>query len=168
MAQRLPKAILQALLAMEEFLSSESDLLALDVNERSLTHKLAEYVQRQFGSWDVDCEYNRLGDAVKRLPRARPVRTDDAKGRTIFPDIIVHKRGKRRNLLVIEAKKTTNNERADDEDKLVGLTSRGGDYGYTFGLHLILDCDACRVADLTVYANGAVDESLTETVRARL
>jgi hypothetical protein len=69
---------------------------------------------------------------------------------------------------VIEAKKSTNKELERDEDKLAGLTLQEGEYGYAFGLHVILDCRAGRVSGASVYANGDVDEAMTEKVRARL
>ena len=39
----------------------DRELLAVDANERSITHKLAEHLQREFPEWHVDCEYNRVG-----------------------------------------------------------------------------------------------------------
>lgn len=36
----------------------DRDLLVMDVNERSISHKLAEHLAREFDEWDVDCEYN--------------------------------------------------------------------------------------------------------------
>ena len=37
----------------------DRELLDVDANERSITHKLAEHLQRKFPGWHVDCEYNR-------------------------------------------------------------------------------------------------------------
>ena len=39
----------------------DRELLDVDANERSITHKLAEHLQREFPEWHVDCEYNRVG-----------------------------------------------------------------------------------------------------------
>jgi hypothetical protein len=36
------------------FLRSHAYLLICDVNERSITHKFAEQLQRDFPEWDVD------------------------------------------------------------------------------------------------------------------
>jgi len=44
----------------------DRDLLDIDVNERTITHKLAEYLQNQFPSYDVDCEYNRYEKDTKK------------------------------------------------------------------------------------------------------
>lgn len=135
-------------------------MFAVDINERSLTHKLGEHLQRAFSEWDVDCEYNRLGMAIKRLPPPTGVLTGDTEGQTISPDIVVHKRRERKNLLVVEVKKTGNN-RPGDEQKLVGFTEPAGDYGYTLGLHLILDCETAKVAAITCYRVGLRDDELT-------
>jgi hypothetical protein len=94
--------------SIESFLTHESNLLCIDVNERSITHKIAEYLQYNFKEWNVDCEYNRLGDKVKTLPKPIKTNSNDTDAKTIFPDIIVHKRGKNENLLVIEVKKVGN------------------------------------------------------------
>ena len=96
-------------------------LLRLDANERSMTHKLAEYLQREFQEWDVDCEYNRLGAETKRMLRERNglIPKDDTNAETVYPDIIVHHRNTRKNFLVIEAKKSSNRRGPeDDKDKL--------------------------------------------------
>ena len=48
--------------AIQMLLRRDSFLLDKDVTERSATHKLAKYLQREFGGWHVDCEYNRVGN----------------------------------------------------------------------------------------------------------
>lgn len=46
----------------------DSYLLQNDLNERTITHKLAEHYQKLFPRWNVDCEYNRnLGSEKKIL-----------------------------------------------------------------------------------------------------
>jgi hypothetical protein len=82
-----------------------------NVNEKTLTGNLANYLKREFPSWDVDAEYDRDLAAQKKL-----------KGKRVYPDIIVHHRqqkGASANLLVIEAKKSNNRDRgARDRQKL--------------------------------------------------
>ena len=100
--------------AIRELFRRDRSLLENDLNERTITHKLGVYVQGQFRGWNVDCEYNRNHDDAKRLDlNARPTRTNDTQGQTVFPDIIVHRRRSDANLLVIELKKSTNRERSD-------------------------------------------------------
>ena len=105
--------------AKAAFLQADQDLLAVNANERSMTHKFAEYMQRDFPEWNVDCEYNRRGDARKQLQWIFDERVppDDEDGQTVFPDIIVHRRRTAQNLLVIEAKKSRNGT-AQDQRKL--------------------------------------------------
>jgi hypothetical protein len=103
--------------AKAEFLKADRDLLVVNANERAMTHKFAEHLQREFPDWTVDCEYNRHGDVKKKLLSMieQTVPADDEDGRTVFPDIIVHRRrDPRANLLVIEAKKSGN---ANDLDR---------------------------------------------------
>ena len=89
-------------------------LLEVKINERSITHRLGLYLQDAFKDWDVDCEYNRYGDDPKRLPLGSSNRKD-----SVYPDIIVHKRGvQESNLLAIEAKKMGNNDKELDLKKL--------------------------------------------------
>ena len=92
------------LTALGNFLRTDSDLLIRNVNERTITSRLADHLRGQLPGWDVDCEYNRDGHYVKR-----------ANGRMVVPDIIVHRRGTPDNLLVIEVKKS-NTAVPDDED----------------------------------------------------
>ena len=105
--------------AVQRLLREDAGLLARDLNERTLTHRLAVHMDPLFKnvegeSWDVDCEYNRNRYEAKRLriqgrERARPTDDEDDKGTTVYTDIIVHERdSNERNLLVVEAKKTTN------------------------------------------------------------
>jgi len=112
-------------------LERDGELLELDVNERSLTHKLAEYLQCEFFDWNVDCEYNRRFSLPKKL-EGHPFQTgnaptDDTSGRTVYPDIVVHRRGKTENHLVIEVKKRSNPEDLNiDRWKLEGFRDQMG------------------------------------------
>ena len=98
--------------AADGLLKHDAYLLAHDVNERSITHQLAIHVKQQFPEWDVDCEYNRNHDNVKRLdlPPRNNIRAGDLNATTVFPDVIVHRRGSDDNLVVIEVKKSSNPE----------------------------------------------------------
>lgn len=114
-------------------------LLENDVNERSISHKLAEYLQQQFPDWNVDCEYNRkLGD-IKKLMVIRK-RSKRRSATRIYPDIIIHKRNeKTKNLLVIEIKKIKNKGSKFDKEKLKLFTSENEGYKYKFGLFIKLN-----------------------------
>jgi hypothetical protein len=119
--------------AIQRLETLDEGLLLVDVNERTITHRLAVYLEHEFPDWHVDCEYNRDGHDPKRLNLAveHDVSTEDEQGRTVFPDVIVHRRETNSNLLVIEAKKSTSAKRGiDDRDKLQAyLTQLGYHYG---------------------------------------
>ena len=62
--------------ALNELLKLDFYLLTTNINERSISHRLAVYLQLQFPDWDVDCEYNRNHDDVKRLQLKPRTATD--------------------------------------------------------------------------------------------
>lgn len=102
--------------ALRTFYTRDKYLLEKNVNERSMTHKIAEYLQAEFLEpgklgWNVDCEYNRNenhNDMLKKLKfDLESIDADNLDGKTVYPDIIVHQRGKPKNLLVIEVKRET-------------------------------------------------------------
>jgi hypothetical protein len=109
-------------------------LLEVDANERSISHRLALYLEDEFPGWHVDCEYNRDGHDPKRLQlEPDTVLSDDDQGKTVFPDIIVHKRGQVQNLLAIEIKKDSGESSKHDLEKLAGLRKQ---LGYTHALSI--------------------------------
>src|SRR6266516_3123400 len=99
-------------IAIDRLLHLDARLFETDVNERSISHKFGSYLQEEFKGWNVDCEYNHDHNDPKILHLLKistlDVRPDDVQARTVYPDIIVHHRGKKDNLLVIEIKKTSN------------------------------------------------------------
>jgi len=103
-------------IAYTELIEKDQYLLEVDANERSITHRLAIYLEELFPKYDVDCEYNRNGIDPKKLNRLKkPIYSDDTFGTTVYPDVIIHHRGKKENLIVIEAKKTTSGDNSDKE-----------------------------------------------------
>lgn len=120
-------------LALSLLEEKDAFLLETGVNERSIAHKLAEYLQVIFSEWNVDCEYNKKGLDIKTLDGIRACNLQKKTDR-VYPDIIIHKRNKKENYIVIEIK-TVRNEEACDVEKLKLFTSRG-DYEYMFGLYL--------------------------------
>jgi len=80
------------------------------------------YLQTELPEYHVDCEYNRTGVDPKRIGHLC-LRTDieDTEGKTVFPDVIAHIRGQKRNYLVVEFKKTSSTvDRDFDLQKLRG------------------------------------------------
>jgi hypothetical protein len=82
-------------------------LLRAGLNERTLSATLGFHLQGHFPAWHVDCECNRIGGVAPSLARPKDIISwDDTEARTVFPDIIVHKRVPRGpDLLVSETKK---------------------------------------------------------------
>ncbi|MGO9833973.1 MAG: hypothetical protein ACLP1X_07150 [Polyangiaceae bacterium] len=130
--------------AMRRLIDDDGEILGRDVNERTLTHRLAVYLEQDslFKGWYVDCEYNRDGTNPKRLNQPTPISSDDTKGRTIFPDIIIHKRvpftrcneaqKHEVNAVVIEAKKDADD--AGEREDLAKLTEIKADFLYRFAV----------------------------------
>ena len=114
--------------AMHLLYRKDHFLITNSTSERSITHKLAEYIQQLFPHWHVDCEYNRLGLG---LPKSLP---DQA---TSYPDIIIHQRNTITNLLVIEAKSIHSADHSDAHDKeKIKKYIEDPEYKYRFGLWL--------------------------------
>ncbi len=88
--------------ALREFYAHESFLFEKDLGERALTHRLAVVIERHFPGWEVDCDYDRLGERTLRMPKASIVSTDDHLGKSVYPDIVVHRRAVPDNLLAVE------------------------------------------------------------------
>ena len=75
--------------ALVEFYAAETYLLERDLGERTLTHRLAVYVEKQFPGWQVDCNYDRLGERMLRMPHGTIISSDDHLGKSVYPDIVV-------------------------------------------------------------------------------
>jgi hypothetical protein len=131
--------------AVTRFLDVDADLLRAEANERSITHKFAECLQSIVGyAWNVDCEYNRYGDEAKNIISeivplvGGTVSTSEIKSKTVYPDIIVHKRGiTGPNLLVIEAKKDATSAERDADSKKLRKIMQLYDYKYAVFLNFI-------------------------------
>lgn len=120
--------------AIDLLLKHDSYLLTCDLNERSITHKFAEHLQRGFPEWHVDCEYNRDHHDPKRLdlPPRHDISSDDLHAKTVFPDIIIHHRDTDDNFVVIEVKKSSNPE--GDEWDLRKLRAFKEQLGYQIAM----------------------------------
>lgn len=145
---------------MKRLYNEDLDLLVRDVDEKSISHKLAAYLQPEFVDLKVDCEYNKHGDKGKKLgdanemlellrqrytPKELVKKLDENNAIIVRPDIIVHTRGiDDNNELVIEMKKSTNRDRWKkqfDIEKLKALTDKSNEnpitaYCYNYGLFL--------------------------------
>jgi hypothetical protein len=149
--------------AIHKLWQDDLDLIDRNVNERSITHRLAIYVEEAFSEWEYhcDCEYNRNYSGPKRLKDLKP---DDTDPTSTYPDIVLHKRrSNEENLLVIEVKKTDSPKGTSfDKEKLQAFTSDEQQYKYRWGLFLRINRDE---AQLVWYQSGS--EMEMETVFRR-
>lgn len=139
--------------AVAQLLKEDHYLLQHDLHERTISHKLACYLQEVFPEHNVDCEYNKNVDENYNPKKIRILEEFESelnkfkerleeiylkrKGqefvndilysvKSVYPDIIVHRRDESsNNLLIIEIKKI-NEKNSDsiayDEKKLISYT----------------------------------------------
>jgi hypothetical protein len=152
--------------ALGEFYARESHLLENDLGERTLTHRLAVHLETSFQGWEVDCDYNRLGERTLLLPKGSIVSTDDHLGKSIFPDIVIHRCRVPENLLAIEVRKAANHQPPEhDRHKLRALTDPHLWFAYGLGVYLVLGKKSV-VSD--VYTGGVIDGPLSGWLAERL
>ena len=138
-------------LALDTFYEKDKYFIDNDLHERSMTHKLAIYLEGLFKEYDVDCEYNKniskskkIHDIEYKIQEIRKIEKDEYKDSVVvFPDITIHKRGnKLKNLLVIEVKKDNaiknNKSKLEEIDifKLKAYTTE--DLNYRYGIYINL------------------------------
>ncbi len=141
--------------ALRKVLKNDKYLLEKDINERTIAHKLATYLQSEFRGYNVDCEYNGnvLRDDDKKyidilkyelqtlgdLSEKEKTIDKEIIERHVFPDIIIHRRGTADNFYIIEIKKSTSKIPSYyDELKLKSYTSseHGNDLKYKLGVFI--------------------------------
>jgi len=113
--------------AISKLFERDRVLFEIDANERSITHRLGIYLQEKFSDWDVDCEYNKEGNNAKHLcDKIGAAAPDDTDAKTVYPDIIIHKRNNdENNKVIIEVKKAKNSQPNEiDLNKLSILSKR--------------------------------------------
>jgi hypothetical protein len=166
-ARHMQAALDKVVRALGDFYAREADLLERDPGERALTHRLAVAIEKQFQDWNVDCDYNRLGERTWKLPKASIVSTDDDLGKSIYPDIVVHRRAVPENLLAIEVRKAANHQPPEhDRHKLKALTDPHLWFAYRIGVLLALG--RRKVASAEVYVGGVADTELSSWLSGRL
>jgi hypothetical protein len=139
--------------ALNRLLYDEGRLLWDNVNERTLTHRFAVYLEHEVdgwteAGWSVDCEYNRDvrggNDYAKTLnlnpPGEAGAADDDAT--TVYPDVIVHRRQTTgeagANLLVVEFKKSTSPKDEQEWDRATKLPAYVAQLEYKYALFVLL------------------------------
>src|SRR5688572_8804798 len=79
--------------AIAQLFERQLAYLRRDVKEEAIAARLATYLTRHFSEYDIDVEYNKMGDAPKKV-------SWNEKQELVYPDIIVHRAGTATNLLV--------------------------------------------------------------------
>ena len=105
-------------------------------------------MEEVFEDYNVDCEYNRDGPEVpkrltydieeiyKKQGQLGKYDIKDTDAKTVYPDIIVHKRKEKNNLIVIEAKK--DNSKTSKEIDMEKLRKYKKELGYKFAIFLLI------------------------------
>ena len=99
------------------------------VSERGIVFRygiyLDEVVRSEFPLLNVDTEYNRNRNDLKRLPNRK---------HGSYPDLILHERGAKNNLLVIEFKTWWDSNQKEDKSKIEAFCDPSGEYSYKYGV----------------------------------
>ena len=153
--------------ALQEFYAREAYILERDLGERALTHRLAVLVEVNFAGWEVDCDYDRLGERTLRLPHGTVSSTDDHLAKSIYPDIVVHQRAVPNNLVALEIRKTGNHQPIEhDRHKLRALTDAHIWFAYWLGVLLTLGKTGVTACE--VYVAGKADDEMSRTLAEQL
>ncbi|MGD9479069.1 hypothetical protein [Shinella sp. G-2] len=147
-------------------LLKQEELVYADNNEPALSIELYGQMRGQYPGWNVNAEWDKFAQDPKLMDKAG--KYDGELATVIRPDVVVHRVGERKNLLVVEMKRDVNKKRQGDIDKLIGLTRQDGDYGYAVGVHLIVNIKASIITGCDAYIDGAVDADWTAWLRERL
>lgn len=129
--------------SVEDLYKYDSYILSnhYNINERTVTHRLAIYLENQFSKFGfhVDVEYNRMRedyrnqDELGNLLGKKLNWEETGEGSSfVYPDIIVHKRDTDANLLEIEVKMGWKNYKKEfDYDKINKYMNQ---LGYQYGV----------------------------------
>ena len=146
--------------ALKAFYAREVFLFEHDLGERTLTHRLAVQIERQFPDFEVDCEFDRLGPRTLNMPRGSIVSTDDHLAKSIYPDIVVHRRSIPDNLIAIEVRKAGNHQPVEhDRQKLRALTDPH--VWFAYGIGVLLTLGKNNAASMEIYASGKHDPEMS-------
>ena len=162
-----PQEVLAIFAEAVRTLLADKELAYADPAERAIVHRLAVLLEGKFSGWSVGVEWNRREDVVKRLAHGA-TKDELIREGAIVPDLIVHRVGKRENLLIVEVKKSSNKDYEGDIWKLEGMTDQTGDYGYVSGVHLVIDVRAGTVPKCDVYVDSTLDCQLTAWMQDQL
>lgn len=124
-----PRIGLAVLDALTQLFKEDIQLLGVNASEESAAAKIAQYLQPHFPDMHIDVEYNRMGNAPKKVAWS-------GKPEEVYPDIIVHLRETSTNILAIELKKDSNQESKDKD--ILKLRAYRSELGYQHALFMRL------------------------------
>lgn len=148
-------------IALSKLFSNDKFLFENKAHERSITHKLALYLEKRVTEeeLDVDVEYNLAGGSspkdvvLESLPHDcwGDLNPDDANAKTVYPDIIIHKRGtSNKNILALEVKKSTNTDGCDKEKLNAYKSLQNFDYEHAIFLKLLVGEQSTGIVEATL------------------
>lgn len=140
--------------AIQRLWHEDESLLIRGAHERSICHCLAKHLARAHNrglardvQWAVGCEYNLFvirpfgPESLDEVVMRKYLELSDHNYHDVYPDIIVHKRDRTDNELVIEAKvfrgTSWGTKISTDFEKLTGFTNRNGAFHYRKGVLLV-------------------------------
>ena len=141
--------------SLEKLFQTDALLMdsAYNINERTVTHRLAMYLELFFigDGYVVDVEYNRIrgdydSDAVGNLIGKRLNWHEEEEGSSfVYPDIIVHKRDTNDNLLLLEVKMSWKSHKSKND--LLKINEYLSEFKYKYGVYLELSdaIDNCKI-----------------------
>ena len=132
--------------ALNRLFARDATLLGSDNSEWAMAHRLAVYLEELLPGWNIDCEFNRQGDAPEIKSRTE--------GSRVRPDIIVHHRGRvarEHNLLAIELKKTGSGQDYEKVQEYTAPPAGKRKFQYRYSLAIALS-DDCK---MTWFENGS-------------
>jgi len=172
MIERIKIKVLESI---EQLYTYDLVLIKNNLCERTITHKLAEYLQKRFAEYNVDCEYNR--DVTQGKNHKKTITLNDAFAHrrdsenynqnsellyqeySTYPDIIIHRRESNdSNILIIEAKKSNSIiGYGHDSVKLSAFTDLDGGYKFKYGLFIEFNIeDINEKPKLVWFSNGQI------------
>ncbi len=128
-----------------------------NLNERSVSFRFAMHLAKLFPEWDVDCEYNRMirpnGEYTGHDYWAKAVNieykghisAEDDEAKTVYPDIIIHHRGTKDNLAIIEIKMQWKNSKKDFDFKKLQAYKSDLNYEYCVYIELAKEHDKLKI-----------------------
>lgn len=126
-----PELEVRVMRAVDMMYARESVQFIKEASEWAIAHRLAVYLEQEFPSWNVDCEYNRQGFGNNTKA--------NTSGDKVRPDISLHHRGllkPRHNLLAIEVKKFAVGTDLGKVREYTKPPAGDRNYQYQFGLAL--------------------------------